>query len=339
MPVLHVGDIEIVAQTQQLTSPSIHIKKSDGEMYYVALSPLGGGIFDGSETLVYSESSINKCHSINLEPGIYRVEMRGGTGGKPYRCTSGSGMTNAMGDIVSSIFKLNETTTVYSLRGGDGNNSPTIGTYQIPGGGASGVDSILVVGNRTIRATGGVGSRCMNLTVTSFGGGGGYGITNRCSGGGGGFYSDTTINNGGNAYKYSSIASCSGGGGGANTSSGGTGGNIASGSPNFYLNAGKSATSSGGGNGGDVENLLGTSMTKNKASGGIGGKNVSYSCGGQTAISYGGGGGGATCALRVDSTCENLGSWCESDCADGGDGGSGSTGTSGDSFLNIYKIG
>ena len=105
MPVLHVGDIEIVAQTQQLTSPSIHIKKSDGEMYYVALSPLGGGIFDGSETLVYSETSINKCHSVNLEPGIYRVEMRGGTGGKPYRCTSGSGMTNAMGDIVSSIFK------------------------------------------------------------------------------------------------------------------------------------------------------------------------------------------------------------------------------------------
>ena len=206
MPVLHVGDIEIVAQTQQLTSPSIHIKKSDGEMYYVALSPLGGGIFDGSETLVYSESSINKCHSINLEPGIYRVEMRGGTGGKPYRCTSGSGMTNAMGDIVSSIFKLNETTTVYSLRGGDGNNSPTIGTYQIPGGGASGVDSILVVGERVWRANGGSGN------------GNGFGGNSDLTGNKNGFrrfyIRNTSVN--------TSISSIGGGGGGAiyvNTSS------------------------------------------------------------------------------------------------------------------------
>lgn len=168
MPVLHVGDIEIVAQTQQLTSPSIHIKKSDGEMYYVALSPLGGGIFDGSETLVYSESSINKCHSINLEPGIYRVEMRGGTGGKPYRCTSGSGMTNAMGDIVSSIFKLNEATTVYSLRGGDGNNSPTIGTYQIPGGGGGG-GAIYVNTSSSYYAKGGDGgSGSTGKSNTSF---------------------------------------------------------------------------------------------------------------------------------------------------------------------------
>lgn len=226
MPVLHVGDIEIVAQTQQLTSPSIHIKKSDGEMYYVALSPLGGGIFDGSETLVYSESSINKCHSINLEPGIYRVEMRGGTGGKPYRCTSGSGMTNAMGDIVSSIFKLNETTTVYSLRGGDGNNSPTIGTYQIPGGGASGVDSILVVGERVWRANGGSGKTCIMPTQGAGLSTSGSGVS---YGNGFGGNSDLTGNKNGfrrfyisNPSVNTSISSIGGGGGGAiyvNTSS------------------------------------------------------------------------------------------------------------------------
>lgn len=226
MPVLHVGDIEIVAQTQQLTSPSIHIKKSDGEMYYVALSPLGGGIFDGSETLVYSESSINKCHSVNLEPGIYRVEMRGGTGGKPYRCTSGSGMTNAMGDIVSSIFKLNETTTVYSLRGGDGNNSPTIGTYQIPGGGASGVDSILVVGERVWRANGGSGKTCIMPTQGDILSTTGSGVS---YGNGFGGNSDLTGNKNGfrrfyirNTSVNTSISSIGGGGGGAiyvNTSS------------------------------------------------------------------------------------------------------------------------
>ena len=43
MPVLHIGDIEIVAHAQQLTSPGLHIKNADGEIYHVAVMPVGGG--------------------------------------------------------------------------------------------------------------------------------------------------------------------------------------------------------------------------------------------------------------------------------------------------------
>lgn len=335
---LHVGDVELIAREQQITSPSIHVKTHSGDIYHVPVMPLDGGIFDGTEHLVYEENTINTCQAFELPAGIYRAELRGGSGGKPYRCNSGTGTIRSPGEYVSSVFKLNNATTLYALRGGDGNNSPTVTIHQIPGGGASGVDSILVVGNRTIRANGGPGAKCMNFNAQSYYDGSFALHSGRCAPGGGGNYSDTFINTGGNGYLRGS-GGCAGAGGGSNVYGGGGGGNAISSSTLMSLGAGTPGTATGGGNGGNATNLLGTSMTKNNAVGGTGGKNVTYSCGGQTAVSYGGGGGGATCALRSESTCERLGAWCESDCADGGAGASGSTGTSETSFIKIYKIG
>ncbi len=81
--------------------------------------------------------------------------------------------------------------------------------------------------------------------------------------------------------------------------------------------------------GGDIENQQGNSETLNYATGGVGGKNVYYSCGGQVTVSYGGGGGGAGVLTSTSSVRY----------VNGGDGGSGSTGASDDSYVRIYKIG
>ena len=337
MVVLHAGDAQLVAYDVQRTSPAIHIQKESGEIYYVSLVPVDGDIVDMSETLVYEENTINTCQSVNLSAGFYRVEMRGGAGGKPYACDAGTGKKNIIGDIVSSVFKLNNDTVVYSLRGGDGVSGAPITQHQIPGGPSSGVDSMLVLGNRTIRAIGGSGSRCYSWAFAGYPAGG-YGVGKNCGGGAGGVYPVIDINVGGDASVASSYAACAGGGGGANDSGGGTGGTMAS-SANFVVGAAIDAQNAGGGNGGNIENLVADSQTKNIANGGVGGKNVYFSCGGQVAVSYGGGGGGATCALSIPSDCSSSGTWCVSDCADGGDGGSGSTGTSDTSFLRIYKIG
>ncbi len=335
---LHVGDVELVAREQQITSPAIHVKTHSGDIYHVPIMPLDGGIFDGIEHLVYEENTINTCQTFELPAGIYRAELRGGSGGKPYRCDTGTGTMKSPGEYVSSIFKLNNATTLYALRGGDGNNGPTITGHQVPGGGASGVDSILVVGNRTIRANGGPGTRCMNFQTRAFPSGGANHKYN-CGGGGGGNYSDTTINDGGAAYAASSAVLCAGGGGGANINGGGNGNNSKT-TSNFSATASMPGTTTGGGKGGNATNLLGNAVTTNNAIGGAGGQNVTYSCGGQTAISYGGGGGGAICYGRVDSACKTYGTaWCDPDCADGGAGASGSTGTSETSFIKIYKIG
>ncbi len=45
MPVLHIGDVEFVARTEQLTSPTLKIKNAAGEIYHVAVVPLGGAVF------------------------------------------------------------------------------------------------------------------------------------------------------------------------------------------------------------------------------------------------------------------------------------------------------
>lgn len=335
MAVLTVDGVQIVAQEQQLTSPAIHIKNSDGQMYHIALVPVDGGIYDGSETLVYEESSFNTCQEVTLAAGIYRAELRGGSGGKPYKCTSGIGMQKFKSDVVSSIFKINQETTAYVLRGGDGNNSAKVANQQVSGGGASGVDSLLVVGNRVIRATGGSGTRCISGTVTGLNSGG-YALFNSCYGGAGGIYPDVTIN-AGSTVKYQARGYCAAGGGGSNADGGGMAG--AANSAYSFLDAGVVGTSTGGGNGGNATNTAGNSLTKNVGYGGIGGANVSFSCGGQVATSYGGGGGGAMCFFPVTSTCNSSGTWCDTDCVDGGNGGSGSTGTSTSSFVKIYKIG
>ena len=334
MPVLHIGDIEIVAHTQQLTSPALHIKNADGEIYHVAVMPVGGGVFDATETLVYEENTINTCQSFELPAGIYRVEMRGGTGGKPYTCSTGYGMQKFKSDIMSSIFKLSEPTTAYALRGGDGNDGATVNVHQTVGGGASGVDSILVVGNRAIRANGGTGTRCQQKFSEVPGrDGGGFNTAN--NGGGGGIYTENEINDGANAdVSDSRIIQAPSGGGAPNGSAG-----ITANSTSCNIFSAYGGNMSGGGNGGDIENLLGDSVNQNTVVGGRGGANTLFNCGGQVAYSYGGGGGGAVCVYKSEYSCSNFGNWCTTDCFDGGDGGSGSTGTSNDSFIKIFKIG
>jgi hypothetical protein len=65
------------------------------------------------------------------------------------------------------------------------------------------------------------------------------------------------------------------------------------------------------------------------ATGGDGGETVTYTCGGQTAKSYGGGGGSYEGAINSSVYTPTV---------NGGNGGSGSSGTSDVSFVRIYKI-
>lgn len=332
MPAIHINNVEIQVYEQQYTSPTLHVQNTDGKIYHAIVIPQGGEFLDASEKLVYSADSINTCQPVTLEAGMYRVELRGGAGGKQSRCDYGLGRTNITANVVSQIFKLPTQTTVYAFRGGDGNDSPKVTSHQIPGGGASGVDSMLVIGDRAIVGIGAPGSQCFDIGESAYPGGG-LVIGLACQSTPSGTYSvqDIKISN----SNISTVHGCAGGGGGAPNGVGGAAGS----GTNFKTTAGKNATSDGGGNGGDAENLLGDSKTKNIAYGGAGGKNVYWQCVGHTATSYGGGGGGASCILRQSSTCEAVGSWCYSDCADGGDGASGSTGKSDTSYVKIYKIG
>jgi hypothetical protein len=317
---------------QQYTSPTLHVQNTDGKIYHAIVIPQGGKLFDASETLVYSENSINTCQPVTLDAGMYRVELRGGAGGKQSQCYSGLGRTNPVANTVSQIFKLPTQTTVYAFRGGDGKNSDTVTNYQIPGGGASGVDSMLVIGDRAIVGIGAPSSQCFHYTFSAYPGGGAAANFN-CQSTPSGTYAIENIRIGNSVVNDSRV--CGGGGGGAPNGLGGA----AVSNTKMKATAGTNATSDGGGNGGDAENLRGDSQTKNRGIGGIGGKNVTYTCAGHTAVSYGGGGGGGACALGIPSTCETLGSWCYSDCADGGNGASGSTGKSDTSYVKIYKIG
>ena len=332
MQAIHVNNVEIQVYEQQYTSPTLHVQNTDGKIYHAIVIPQGGEFLDTTEKLVYSENSINTCQPVTLDAGMYRVELRGGAGGKQSRCNSGLGKTNITANVVSQIFKLPTQTTVYAFRGGDGNDSPTVTGHQIPGGGASGVDSMLVVGDRAIVGIGAPSSQCFSLHILSYY----YGsatIIFRCQSTPSGTYAIENIEIG--QAIGTSYYGCGGGGGGAPNGIGGTSVSYI----NVKITAGTNATSDGGGNGGDAENLMGDSQTKNIAYGGAGGKNVYWQCAGHTATSYGGGGGGALCAFANSSSCASGGQWCYSDCADGGDGASGSTGKSDTSYVKIYKIG
>ena len=332
MPAIHVNNVEIQVYEQQYTSPTLHVQNTDGKIYHAIVIPQGGEFLDTTEKLVYSENSINTCQPVTLDAGMYRVELRGGAGGKQYRCNSGLGTINPVANTVSQIFKLPTQTTVYAFRGGDGNDSPTVTVHQIPGGGASGVDSMLVVGDRAIVGIGAPGSQCFADSGRAYPDGSitlGYSCQSTPSG----TYSVQDIKVG-NSVNIDIVA-CAGGGGGAPNGVGGAAGS----NTKSKATAGENATTNGGGNGGDIENLTGDSQTKNIAYGGAGGKNVYWQCAGHTATSYGGGGGGALCAFANSSSCASGGQWCYSDCADGGDGASGSTGKSDTSYVKIYKIG
>ena len=334
MPAIHVNNVEIQVYEQQYTSPTLHVQNTDGKIYHAIVIPQGGELFDASEKLVYSADSINTCQPVTLDAGMYRVELRGGAGGKQSRCNVGLGTINPIANTVSQVFKLPTQTTVYAFRGGDGNDSPAVTVHQIPGGGASGVDSMLIIGDRAIIGIGAPGSQCFNLFARAYPGGG-AGIGFGCQSTPSGTYSVQDIKIGDSFMDVYNRFGCGAGGGGAPN---GLRGAAASGTK-LKATAGTNATSDGGGNGGDIENLRGDSQTKNIAYGGAGGKNVYWQCAGHTAVSYGGGGGGGDCASYVDNSCKLYNSWCYSDCADGGNGASGSTGKSDTSYVKIYKVG
>ena len=325
-PVIHIGDATIQTTVEQKTYPSLHIMDHTGAVYHVAVRAQDEQLATGTETLVYEQSAINTCETVTLDAGLYRAELRGGSGGLASKCNAGAFNTPQLGTINTTIIKLDASTTISVFRGGDGNKGGVINTHQTCGGGASGADSLIVLPTRTIRATGGVGIGCsMSANLSGYPRGSIY-YYFRYNGGGGG------VSDMANGLKgLVNSAYVAGGGGGAPNGMGGA--------AVKNTTAGANATSTGGGNGGDATNPNGDSKTSNIGYGGRGGANVTWTCGGQTITSYGGGGGGGMCTGILADACDKGGSWCVADCVDGGAGGSGSTGTSTDSYVKIYRIG
>lgn len=330
MPVLNVGDFQIAVDTVQNTEHALGIKNSKGEIYYAPVTQAncpsslkiksGDTIYTvGQSTLIHEITTVNMCETISLMPGCYTVMIMGGSGG------DGGNKPNTGSDAVQEVysFNLTQTTNVYAFRGGDGNNGgvnlSSSGIYSGGGGGASGVPSMFQVGENYIISQGGNGGN----------GTGGYNNNKEeqnCGAGGGG--SADVGGNGLGAAGTDSLGStgfvCGAGGGGA------VSGQTGSASSGFLYNgsAGADATEAGGGAGGDssVGGLLGSS----KAAGGVGGQNVSYTCGSVVMYSYGGGGGGAVSTGGLFGVGVGV---------NGGAGGSGSTGVSSTSYVRIYRVG
>lgn len=313
---------------------TLFFKTTAGDVYQAIDNvPAGQCVLTGSEELVFEATNFNTCNEIVLQPGCYRAELRGGVGTMNEYCLEA--VEQNIINTMSALFSISEPTTIYALRGGDGNaggvNLSTSGNYTGAfGGGASGVDSILVVDDKIWRANGGTGKTCaisakkiVNTTVA------GYALGN---GQGGNAINITTDSKKRAFYYYvrdsSVIYSVGGGGGGAPN-------RIASKgwyrqSPLFneeiVIDAGTDGTPEVGGNGGDIKTCTTLDCAEFAvANGGYGGATVEFNCGGQVAYSYGGGGGGGAALTNLNAI-------------NGGDGGSGSTGTSNISFLRIYKM-
>ena len=319
-----------------LLASALYITGPSGNVYMAANDvPEGSCVMSGNEELVYETTNVNVCNTITLEPGCYRAELRGGVGLKNDECVDFVALSET--SIMSALFSLSEPTTVYAFRGGDGkaggvNKSGTKhGTF---GGGASGVDSLLVVGDRVWRAEGGAGNTCTisynnsainrlySATAVTIGNG---------FGGKSGLSGSTNGYRGFRVYKTDTYG-VGGGGGGAPSDTGGTKWqyNTVSSYSGVVVDAGGNGSDVSGGDGGDITSCKTYNCTDFvSATGGKGGANVSYTCGGQVATSYGGGGGGAATFGSGASTNYTT---------NGGDGGSGSTGSSDISFLRIYKM-
>ncbi|MBE6461160.1 MAG: hypothetical protein E7007_04655 [Alphaproteobacteria bacterium] len=311
---------------------ALYFKTSDGNIYHtIDKIPDGMCVLNNNgEELVYEATNFNTCNEITLQPGCYRAELRGGIGLQNEYCLDI--VEHDLTRTESAIFNISEPTTVYVLRGGDGNAGDVnvVGNYTGAfGGGASGVDSILVVGDRVWRASGGAGKTCSSSIKVEINRAGAHTTIAVGNGVGGNselvqLVSQKRVYGSSNPYRYGI-----GGGGGASPN--GAGGTDWQYHHDFingdeYVNAGTNGTDERGGNGGDIyvcKNFSCTSMVS--ATGGTGGATVTYECGGQTAKTYGGGGGGG--AYHINNGV-----------ADGGDGGSGSTGHSDTSFVRIYKI-
>lgn len=317
-----------------LLAQTLYFKTPAGDVYTAVNDvPAGACVLTGVEELVFEVTNFNTCNEIVLQPGCYRAELRGGAGQNSAHCLDVLSIDNLHTE--SALFSVSEPTTVYALRGGDGNPGQInvdvkTGSAAGHGGGASGVDSILVVGKRVWRANGAPGVSCpshlyraSNNINTSTGCGMGLAgaapVTSYVSQVAGFQTGDGAV-----------ARACGGGGGGAPN---GAGGQISRMYPllndGIAIGVGGDASADGGGDGGDVISCANASCSELvTVHGGSGGKNVYYSCGGQVAVSYGGGGGGAAVLTGTSSVRY----------ADGGDGGSGSTGTSDVSLLRIYKM-
>lgn len=310
---------------------TLHIMAQNGAVYdIVEHVPDGACIMGRAEELVYEATSINVCDTITLPAGCYRVELMGGMGGARSDCLVEMGQR--ITTPVAGVFQLDKATTVYAFRGGDGvgGNVNRFGNLTGAFGGASsGADSIIVADNKIFRAAGGVGQSCVRLSKYSgifrdgsyaHGVGGGSDVANVawCMA-----VCQRAYNYQSDTYSYLYYA---GGGGGAPSGVGGGKFATNSGCPDdAVVQIGGVGNSTSGGDGGSVQNAIysPTETTKRNASGGRGGLNVSWQCGGQTITSYGGGGGGG-CVYNYE--------------IDGGDGGSGSVGTSSTSYVRIYRM-
>ena len=315
---------------------ALYFKTSDGNIYHtIDKIPDGMCILNNNgEELVYEATNFNTCNEIVLQPGCYRAELRGGIGLQNEYCLDIA--EQDFTPTISAIFSISEPTTVYVFRGGDGNpggvNVVNNGTGSF-GGGASGVDSILVVGDRVWRASGGAGKTCtdsmktkINLAsyFTSIADGNGVG------GNSGLMMQPITQRRLYRRYVTGHIYGIGGGGGASPNGVGGTDWHLHDAFINVdeYVNAGTNGTDERGGNGGDIYVCYNPSCTSMlSATGGVGGETIKYECGGQTAKTYGGGGGGGGGLYDYDYRT-----------ADGGNGGSGSTDHSDTSFIRIYRI-
>jgi hypothetical protein len=150
---------------------ALYFKTSDGNIYHtIDKIPPGMCILNNNGTeLVYEATNFNTCNEIELQPGCYRAELRGGIGLQNEYCLSIA--EQDFTPTISAIFSINEPTTVYVFRGGDGKpggvnvvRNAYTGAF---GGGASGVDSILVVGDRVWHASGGAGKTCAFSTKSA----------------------------------------------------------------------------------------------------------------------------------------------------------------------------
>ena len=310
---------------------ALYFKTSDGNIYHtIDKIPDGMCILNNAGTeLVYEATNFNTCNEITLQPGCYRAELRGGIGLQNEYCLDI--VEQDFTPTISAIFSISEPTTVYVFRGGDGNpggvNVVNNGTGSF-GGGASGVDSILVVGDRVWRASGGVGKMCStSISIKKqFNQAGAY--TTIADGNGVGGNSELVQLVSQKRTYVSREPYIYGIGGGGGASPNGAGGTDWQYHHDFintdeYVNAGTNGTDERGGNGGDIYVCYNPSCTSRvSATGGVGGETIKYECGGQTAKTYGGGG-----AYHISNGV-----------ADGGDGGSGSTDHSDTSFIRIYRI-
>jgi hypothetical protein len=247
-----------------------------------------------------------------LEPGAYRIEIKGRRGGNGGVSGPFPGGAGGDGEVKSKTVRTDVPLTIKYLRGRDGANGANGGTSGGGtagggGGGSTGGDSLLLIGNSLIVAEGGNGGAGASYWGGGGGGGGGGGKKGNPGGDGTAPAEDPRAGKGGNSGKGGNGGSGGAGGGGGGGGSEGYGGYGGSGLDLFGTNPpggtrGESSDQNGG-NGGNGNN-----------------RHVGFLSG---FLRYIGAGGGA-------------GAGGDADGADGGNGGSGLSSSS-SGYVNIYR--